>query len=235
MAYFDQFPQVLMMVQRKPTIVTDIFRRLAVGSRFNDVSAVLLPYFVTDGETPEMVSNKLYRTPFYHWVILYANNIVDPRQEWPLEDRFVTPLVFEKYDFTVLVDSVLNYQVGDTLTSSDGGSFIVMQITPTTIQLRSTVGQTFLTYSSILTITTPGRERTGLHINQITDPSETIHHYVDQSNGYIVDYSTTNTNLIAVSNYEYEQKINDDKRTVRVLDPQYLGSFVRSFEQLVSV
>lgn len=234
MSYFQQFPQQLVTINRKPIVVTDLFRRLAINTRFNDVTAVLLPYFVLDGETPEMVSNKLYGTPFYHWVILHANNIVDPREEWPLEDRYVVPMIFEKYDFSVLIDNPLVYQVGDKVTSSDGGKFVITDIVGMRIMLRSTVGLTYITTSTLLSIVTPGRELTGLRVNQVTDPLEATHHYINETTGYVVDRDDANVAVVPVSNFDFEQTTNDNKRTIRALDPQYLGSFVRTFEQMVS-
>ena len=237
MSLFKKFPRTLITVGQRPIIVTDLFRRIAVGSRFNDVSALLLPYFVFDGETPEIVSNKIYSTPFYHWVIIHTNNIVDPRTEWPLENKYVASSIYEKYDFTVSVALTTPYTVGDYIGAYDDGdftsAFIVSKVNFGEVLLRSVTGAANIAVSTILkNLTTETGD--SLRVSAVTGPEEATHHYVDASTGYIVDNDPANENISPVTNYDYEQTVNDDKRTIRVLDPQYLGQFIRSFEQLVS-
>lgn len=60
-----------------------------------------------------------------------------------------------------------------------------------------------------------------------------IHHYVDTSNGYTIDYNALNPNCQPVLNVEYENTLNDNKRPIRVLDPQYLTQFVQQFNTLI--
>ena len=38
---------------------------------------------------------------------------------------------------------------------------------------------------------------------------------------------------IAVTNYEYEEKLNENKMQIRVLRPTYLSQFIREFTDLV--
>ena len=37
----------------------------------------------------------------------------------------------------------------------------------------------------------------------------------------------------AVTNYEYEEKLNENKMQIRVLRPTYLSQFIREFTDLV--
>ena len=45
-----------------------------------------MPYVIVENETPEMVSYNFYGTPLHHWVILLINEIVNPREEWPISE-----------------------------------------------------------------------------------------------------------------------------------------------------
>ena len=47
------------------------------------------------------------------------------------------------------------------------------------------------------------------------------------------DYSAGNANCQPVLNVEYEIAVNDIKRQIRVLDPQYLSQFVSNFNDLI--
>lgn len=72
-----------------------------------------------------------------------------------------------------------------------------------------------------------------------------IHHYeVTQSSGKLSgngpdDYThkvQVNSDAVgaqSVSNYEYEQRLQDERRTIKLLQPQFLGLFVEEFERLV--
>ena len=72
-----------------------------------------------------------------------------------------------------------------------------------------------------------------------------VHHYEkDQSSGattgngpgdfsHMVEVNSTEPGAQSVSNYEYEQRLQDQKRQIKLLDPAYLNEFVEEFERLV--
>ena len=72
-----------------------------------------------------------------------------------------------------------------------------------------------------------------------------IHHYeVTQSSGkqagngpadytHKLEVNSTHPGAQSVSNREYEQRIQDKKRQIRVLSPQYLGAFEEEFTNLI--
>jgi len=72
-----------------------------------------------------------------------------------------------------------------------------------------------------------------------------VHHYeVTQSSGrqkgngpddytHKVQVNSDAVGAQSVSNYEYEQRLQDERRTINLLQPQYLGLFIEEFERLV--
>jgi hypothetical protein len=78
-------------------IITDFIRRVKVIERYTNSISILMPYTVTEGETPEIVSMKFYNTPYYHWTILLANNIINPREEWPVSEIQLLEKISLKY------------------------------------------------------------------------------------------------------------------------------------------
>jgi hypothetical protein len=70
-----------------PIVVSDILYRIKVKSDFTNKASTLMPYIVVEGDTPEIVSYKFYGTPLYHWVVLIVNDIVNPREEWPVSEK----------------------------------------------------------------------------------------------------------------------------------------------------
>lgn len=67
------------------------------------------------------------------------------------------------------------------------------------------------------------------------------HHYeITQSSGdttQTIDIGTDNTDhptAVEVTNYEYESALQDEKRKIRLLDPDYIYNFVADFENKIS-
>jgi hypothetical protein len=77
--------------------IVDFFRRVNVVEKYTKNVSVLVPYTVEDEETPELVSQKFYGTPFYHWVLLMLNNITNPYEQWPLTESELREKIAFKY------------------------------------------------------------------------------------------------------------------------------------------
>jgi hypothetical protein len=72
-----------------------------------------------------------------------------------------------------------------------------------------------------------------------------VHHYEKtQSSGpqigngpsdysHKIEVNSTDPDAQSVSNYEYEQRLQDERRQIKLLDPAYLNLFVTEFEKLV--
>ena len=77
-----------------------------------------------------------------------------------------------------------------------------------------------------------------------TNP-QAIHHYEKtQSSGatsgngpadyeHKIEVNSTDADAQSVSNYEYESRLQDKKRQIKLLDKAYLNTFVEEFERLV--
>tara|TARA_A200000159_G_scaffold85972_1_gene79492 strand:+ start:7719 stop:8255 length:537 start_codon:yes stop_codon:yes gene_type:complete len=78
------------------------------------------------------------------------------------------------------------------------------------------------------------------------DNAESIHHYEKiQSSGklkgdgpsdysHMVEVNSTELGAGAVSNIEYERRLQDKKRTIKMLEPQYLNAFVTEFKKMIN-
>jgi len=83
------------------------------------------------------------------------------------------------------------------------------------------------------------------YITQKYDNPDAIHHYeITQSSGpqtgngpddysYKIEVNSTEPGAQSVSNREYEQRLQDEKRQIKLLDPNYLLTFLDEFEKLV--
>lgn len=83
------------------------------------------------------------------------------------------------------------------------------------------------------------------YVKQKYDNPQAIHHYEKtqtsgdtESNGpgdfsHKIEVNSTDPDAQSVSNYEYEQRLQDQKRQIKLLDRAYLNTFVEEFERLV--
>lgn len=126
MSYFSKFPLYLTTAGYKgpigstskaqnQIIITDFFRRIRTGKDFSDVVIGTVPYVIKDGQTPEQVSFEFYGSSYYHWVILLINDIVNPREEWPLEHAQFEDMLTLRYVSTQTIhhyiDPVSGFEV----------------------------------------------------------------------------------------------------------------------------
>ena len=127
-------------------------------------------YDVKEGETPEMIADKLYGDSTLHWVVLMVINIVDRYHEWPMAGNQFLDYVNEKYSI----------------------------------------------------------------------PSATHHYEIAQSSGKTtvkIDIGTDNTDYptaTIITNYEYEEKEQDRRRKIRLLEPSFIDDFVAEFKDLIN-
>ena len=81
-------------------------------------------------------------------------------------------------------------------------------------------------------------------MDKYTNP-DAIHHYeVTQSSGktkangpedysYLIEVNSDATGAQSVSNREYEQRLQDSRRQIQLLNPSYLNTFLEEFNELV--
>lgn len=63
-----------------------------------------------------------------------------------------------------------------------------------------------------------------------SDPSQVYgtHHYVDPTTGYIVD--SNHPGAVSVSNFDYEDQLNEAKRIIKILNPSLVSEFINEFK-----
>jgi hypothetical protein len=159
--YFKAFPVINYSLDGGNTTfaITDIFRRVKALQENLETSLIYDEYDILEGETPEIVADKLYNESYYHWTILITNNIIDPRFDWPMSSAMLRNYIKRKYSIEN-VDAVKHY---------------------------------------------------------INDDDEIVHS----------SYAGTK---YPVSYFDYEEAINESKRRINIIKPQFLPAFVNSFK-----
>ena len=87
MAYFSKFPLTrypfLENSEVKHKVAVNILKRVGVAPELKDATEAFTEYEVQDGETPELIADKLYGSPELHWLVLIFNDIIHPYYDWP--------------------------------------------------------------------------------------------------------------------------------------------------------
>lgn len=97
--YFGIFPKVKFDIDK--TYNYKDVPDLTVTARFRQGSLDLVkqyqPYYIPDGERPDMTSFNNYGTVQYVWVIMYVNNIQNVYNDWPRSDKRMEERLIRKY------------------------------------------------------------------------------------------------------------------------------------------
>lgn len=103
--YFKKFPEFLYDFNYgnriKTSIVKDITRNIRLR---RDILANVTLYDevdIIDGETPEVISEKFYGTPDYHWVVMLCNEKYDYRKDFPVPESVLSRHIADLYNPTL--------------------------------------------------------------------------------------------------------------------------------------
>ena len=123
--YFANFPLIIYdsVGDGNFKIVTNLLKRVALRTKVRTNTLLYDTYDVKEGETPEIIADKLYDDPNLHWVVLYVNNITDRYHQWPMSSSQFLDFLNDKYSNP---DATHHYEItqtsGDTTVRIDIGS-----------------------------------------------------------------------------------------------------------------
>lgn len=99
--YFDKFPKFLydfdINNKRVAYRLTDITHNVRVRKQLLENVSLYDTYDIVEGETPEIIAEKFYGNPEYHWIIMLANNMYDYKTDFPLEYNTLQKYIDDKY------------------------------------------------------------------------------------------------------------------------------------------
>lgn len=170
--YFENFNSLIYAFKIKGDIVVkpmlDITTNVRPLQRILENTLFYGNFDVEDGDTPEVIAERIYGDPNLHWVLMLINEKYDYLEDWPMPANKLDEYVSKKYG------------VGNE-------------------------NATHMIY---------GRE-----------------HWINTS-GNIVDNPQNPDSLsIRVSNIDYERKINEEKRRIRIVHPNLISVFVKDLEE----
>jgi hypothetical protein len=93
MQYFDTLPKIIYIDSTgNSKVMTNLLARASVIPQILKDPLVYYSYDIQEGDTPEIIANKYYGDSYRYWIVLFANELLDPQWDWPM-----TSMVFEQY------------------------------------------------------------------------------------------------------------------------------------------
>ena len=165
-------------------VVKNIFRRAKLRDDLKYVFTSLVDYYIGDGIRPDQVADNIYGDPELDWVVLTSANIINVRDEWPLDSGEMYNYALNKYGNDL--NQIRHYE---------------------TTEVKDSSGRLILPKGKVVD--------SGF---TIPDPSS----------------STATLNPVGgVTNYEYESKLNDEKRSIYIISPDYLQVFLNDMKDIM--
>jgi hypothetical protein len=226
--YFKSFPYTYYSLDDASTVqvVTNITARAVLSDEVKNNLSLYDEYDIKDGETPELLADKFYGNPEQHWLILHYNEIIDPRFDWPLDTNNLNRYVVGKYANINAVhhyeDANGNYTNGNVylLSSADFTEFNIDDaITNITNTGTGYITQKNSSSNVRVTVTTGGF----ISGDRIKNTSNT------SSSANIT--STVVLSGTPVTNYTYEDEVNESKRRIKILKASYVDAVVNDFKK----
>lgn len=101
--YFKEFPNIFYDFkydgtnETKVSVVTDITRNIRFRKEILENVVMYDSYDIEDGDTPEIIAEKVYGNPQYHWIIMLANGAYDWTSDFPLEYQSLQKHIEDTY------------------------------------------------------------------------------------------------------------------------------------------
>lgn len=119
--YFESFPQIEYLLspatrgkKDQSVLLTDITFNVRLKKEIIDNITLYDFYIIKENETYEIISEKLYGTPYYHWILMLLNDFYDWRGSVLLDNLF-DDYIAEKYGSVETAKSTIKHYV-----STDG-------------------------------------------------------------------------------------------------------------------
>jgi len=241
--YFSNFPKIVYDFDLPNgvdyKIVTDITRNVRLRKQILENILVYDYYDIGEGETPEIISEKIYGTPYYHWVIMLVNQRYDYINDFPLTQLELDTHIDKKYgdkkyhvhDYKVngIIKEGINII---TLRDSEleGGGIGMMaegKVLESVVNEYQARIDNILVASNSITVQIEVSLRHGKF-----QPNETVTILGENTFAEVVS-CTVPAQYTITTNYDYEFALNESKRRIKIVDPALVEQLVKEFKDII--
>ena len=168
--------------------VKNLFKRAKISDDiFQDIT-FFERYAVRDGQRPDIIAYEYYKDANLDWLILLSNNVINPINEWPLEQEAFNKYLDRKYG----VDQIYNvhhYETTEVYTADN------QKLLDSGFEVDQDFQFSFYDFSQFL-------QRT---VNPVR----------------------------SVSNFEYETRIQNEKRNIYVVKKEFINIVINDLQRIM--
>ena len=95
---YDQKPISFPFSESDYIVAKNFFRRYKLNDDIFSQAVYFKKYAIEDGERPDTIAKKVYGNPFYDWVILLTNNVINAQYDWPLSGYDLAQVIESNFD-----------------------------------------------------------------------------------------------------------------------------------------
>jgi len=95
---YDQKPISFPFSESDYIVAKNFFRRYKLNDDIFSQAVYFKKYAVEDGERPDTIAKKVYGNPYYDWVILLTNNVINAQYDWPLSGYDLAQVIESNFD-----------------------------------------------------------------------------------------------------------------------------------------
>ena len=98
MKYFNTLPKIITSNYNGGVIIlTNLLARANIVPEALKSPLLYYTYDIQEGDTPEIVAHKYYGDSYRYWIVLFANQMLDPQWDWPLSGNNFNKYIVDKY------------------------------------------------------------------------------------------------------------------------------------------
>lgn len=204
MSYFKKFEKINYQDKR----VVNIFESIIMKYKTVENNSLYYIHTVKDGERPEHIAYDVYNNAKYHWIILLTNKIVDPYFDW--------------YMSLPELESYCKNKYGSSWQETH--HYIYNPPTKTYVYWEDySKDQNGSTEISDMNTDAAIRFR----------PNDWIDSYFENSELSELEPAIAQ-HFSPVSNYSYENDLNNGKQKIKIISPNHIGKIISNFEKMLS-
>lgn len=207
--YFSNFPKTFYIASNNSTsleTITNLTVGFSLDKTFSNNSILYYEYTIRDGDTPENLSHKIYGSSEYHWIIMKMNDIVDIKNDWPLDQETLIKCIEEKY--------ANNASPGDT------GFDWARETTHSYYKIET---QSFPNSTESKVI------KTRIDSNTYANLTSSTNQYTLPDNSVLkIDVAKS-----FITYYDYEVQENEAKRQLKIMKPEYINPVYAEFQRVM--
>lgn len=187
--------------------VKNLFKKGELRKDIFQNLAFFTKYQIIGNDRPDNVAFEVYDDSSLDWLVLTCNNVINVQTEWPLPQQQFDNYVLDKYgDYNTLYNGIHHHETVEEKNSQG------VTIVPAGLEVPEKLRD----------------DRQGSPTyNQL------IPYYVSYYD-FFTDLQVTTGNLaIPVTNYEYEEKLENNKRNIFLLKPKYLNIVFDDLDEMM--